>query len=108
AGSAGAGGFYDLPGAEPDAGVGPDLPPWPAPEESPGAPAPEPGEGSYGIPAGLDLATAFVPMQSAASYRNQFPYEEALRQGSLWPDLVRPYAGRPWRRPAGGGREWTR
>ncbi|MDI3317743.1 MAG: spore coat associated protein CotJA [Bacillota bacterium] len=72
-------------------------------------PLPPPsGEASYGIPAGIDLAMAFVPIQSAASYRNPYPYDEALRQGSLWPDLVRPYMGRPWRRPAGGGAAWTR
>ncbi|MBX5464987.1 MAG: spore coat associated protein CotJA, partial [Clostridia bacterium] len=111
------GGFYDNwggggagagPGAGPgpEAGLPPDLPAWPP--AGPGGAVPQPGPGSYVLPAGIDLTMAFVPIQSAASYRNQFPLEEALRQGSLWPDLVRPYTGRPWRTPAGGGRAWTR
>lgn len=39
----------------------------------------------------LVLARAYVPDQP---YTRVFPPEEALRQGTLFPDLVRPYEKR--------------
>ncbi|MEW6447079.1 MAG: spore coat associated protein CotJA [Bacillota bacterium] len=36
----------------------------------------------------LRLATAYIPPQL---YGRQFPLEEALDKGTLWPELYRPY-----------------
>jgi hypothetical protein len=47
--------------------------------------------GKYPCP-DLWLATAYVPPQD---YGKQFPAEEALEKGTLWPDLYSPYPSDP-------------
>ncbi|MEW6769930.1 MAG: spore coat associated protein CotJA [Bacillota bacterium] len=47
--------------------------------------------GKYPCP-DLWLATAYVPPQD---YGKQFPVEEALKKGTLWPDLYSPYPSDP-------------
>jgi hypothetical protein len=43
------------------------------------------------MPPGLELARAYVPFQR---YQTSLPPEEGLRAGTIFQELIRPYAGR--------------